>query len=203
MYLYGASGHCKVIIDIINESKEFAIEGIFDDNPKFDILFNIPVLKAQEMHSFEDKQLIVSIGDNNIRRRIVKNITAIYKTALHPKAIISIYSKIESGTVVMAGAIINPDVIIGKHCIINTGAIIEHDCLLEDFVHVAPRAALAGGIYIGEGTQIGIGASLIQGIKIGKWVTIGAGSVIINDVPDYAVIVGNPGRIIKYNIKNE
>jgi acetyltransferase EpsM len=198
MYLYGASGHCKVIIDIINESKKFAIEGIFDDNPKLDMIFDIPVLKSQEIQSFEDKQLIVSIGDNSIRKRIVKNINAIYKTAIHPKAIISIYSKIEIGTVVMAGAIINPDVIIGKHCIINTGAIIEHDSILEDFVHVAPRASLAGGIYIGEGTQIGIGASLIQGIKIGKWVTIGAGSVIINNVPDYAVIVGNPGRIIKY-----
>jgi acetyltransferase EpsM len=50
---------------------------------------------------------------------------------------------------------------------------------------------------VGEGSQVGIGATVIQGIKIGKWSVIGAGAVIISDVPDYSVVVGNPGRIIK------
>lgn len=45
---------------------------------------------------------------------------------------------------------------------------------------------------------MGIGASIIQGITIGKWATIGAGTVIIQDVPDYAVVVGIPGKIIRY-----
>jgi len=57
-------------------------------------------------------------------------------------------------------------------------------------------------VFIGEGTHVGIGASIIQGIKIGKWATIGAGAVVIRDVPDYAVVVGSPARIIKYK-KNE
>jgi acetyltransferase EpsM len=54
-------------------------------------------------------------------------------------------------------------------------------------------------VFVGEGTQVGIGACVIQGVKIGKWATIGAGAVIINDVPDYAVVVGNPGKVIKFN----
>ena len=199
MYLYGASGHCKVIIDIIKESKEYVIDAIVDDCPKVDAIFNIPVLKADEIKSYEGKQLIVSIGDNSTRKRIVEKTNAIYKTAIHPTATISAYAKMEAGTVIMAGAILNPDVVIGKHCIVNTGAIIEHDCILDDFVHVAPRASLAGGIRIGEGAHIGIGSSIIQGITVGKWATIGAGAVIIRDVPDFAVVVGNPGRILKYN----
>ena len=52
---------------------------------------------------------------------------------------------------------------------------------------------------VGEGTQIGINATIRQGINIGKWATIGAGAVIVKDVPDYAVVVGNPGKIIRYN----
>lgn len=203
MHLYGASGHCKVVVDIIVASKGFVIEGIFDDNPKFEFLFDIPVLNTKEIVSFENKELIITIGDNNIRKRIVNKIHAIYRSAIHPGATVSNYSKIEEGTVVMAGAIINPAVLIGKHCIINSGAIVEHDCILEDFVHISPSASLAGEVCIGEGTQIGIGASVIQGVNIGRWVTIGAGSVIIKDVPDYAVVVGNPGRIIKYNKENE
>lgn len=203
MYLYGASGHCKVIIDIIKESKEYVIDAIVDDCPKVDAIFNIPVLNADGIDSFEGKQLIVSIGDNGTRKKIVENTNGIYKTAIHPTATISAYAKVEAGTVIMAGAILNPDVVIGKHCIINTGAIIEHDCTLEDFVHISPNASLAGDIYIGEGTHIGIGATLIQGVKIGKWVTIGAGSVVISDVPDCAVVVGCPGKIIKYKNKDE
>jgi acetyltransferase EpsM len=57
-------------------------------------------------------------------------------------------------------------------------------------------------VEVGEGTMIGIGAVIIQGIKIGKWTIIGAGAVVVNDIPDYAMVVGVPGKIIKY-LKNE
>jgi acetyltransferase EpsM len=203
MYLYGASGHCKVIIDSVIASNEFKIKGIFDDNPNIVSLFDIPVFNTKSIASFSDKQFIVSIGDNRKRKLVVEKIQAIYTTVIHPTAIISVFSEIGEGTVIMAGSIINPDAIIGRHCIINTAAIIEHDCKLDDFVHVSPNASLAGGVQVGIGSHIGIGATVIQGISIGKWVTIGAGSVIINNIPDYSVVVGNPGKIIKYNSKNE
>jgi acetyltransferase EpsM len=202
MYLFGGSGHCKVIIDIIKESKSNIIEGVFDDNPKFEIILDIPVYKTKNSVYFVDKQLIVAIGDNKIRKKIVQKIDALYITAVHPKAIISTNVKIEEGTVIMAGVIINTSAIVGKHCIINTGAVVDHDCVINDFAHISPNASLAGNVLIGEGTHIGIGSIVIQGIKIGKWATIGAGAVIINDVPDYAVLVGNPGKIIKYNLQD-
>jgi len=203
MYLYGASGHCKVIVDIIASTPELTIKGILDDNPKFDMLFDIPVFNTKMFETFSDKQLIITVGDNRIRKKIVENSPAIYKIAVHSKAIVSNYATIGIGTVIMAGAILNPDATIGQHCIINTGALVEHDCQIDNFVHVSPNAALAGGVAVGEGTHIGIGSVVIQGIKIGKWVTIGAGAIIINNIPDYAVVVGNPGRIIKYNEEHE
>jgi acetyltransferase EpsM len=97
----------------------------------------------------------------------------------------------------MHGAILQADVQIGVHCIINTGASVDHDCVIDDYVHISPHTTLCGNVTVGEGSHIGAGATIIQGIKIGRWVTVGAGTVIIRDVPDYAVIVGNPGRIIK------
>jgi sugar O-acyltransferase (sialic acid O-acetyltransferase NeuD family) len=204
MYLLGGSGHCKVIIDIIQKSNLEVIEGIIDDNPKTDEIFNIPVIMNPKSDFLYSKFLIISIGNNKIRKKIAGQISSSYLTAIHPSSIIATNVIIEEGTVIMAGAILNPDVKVGKHCIVNSGAVVEHDCVLENFVHISPNAALSGNVFIGEGTHVGIGASIIQGVKIGKWVTIGAGTVIINDVPDYAVIVGNPGKIIKYNsIENE
>ncbi|MEN2489808.1 acetyltransferase [Flavobacterium sp. B11] len=201
-YLYGASGHGKVVVDIL-KSKNIVINGILDDNPKIDFISNIPVLKAVEAKISFDNEIIISIGDNGIRKKIASNLKTSFFTALHANAVVSEYARIKKGSVVMAGVIINSSVKIGKHCIINSGAIIEHDCEIGDFCHISPNVSLAGNINVGEGTHIGIGACVIQGIKIGKWAIIGAGSVIINDVPDFAVIVGNPGKIIKFNKTNE
>lgn len=203
MHLFGASGHCKVIIDIILESKAFQIESVVDHHPKFNAILDIPVLDFAAVGNFAGKQFIVSIGDNKSRKNVVEIIRAIYLTAIHPTAIISGFSRVAEGTVVMAGAIVNVDCNIGKHCIINTGAVIEHDCIIDDFVHISPNASIAGNVTIGEGAHVGIGAVIIQGITIGKWVVVGAGAVIINDVQDYAVVVGIPGKIIKFNTGND
>jgi sugar O-acyltransferase (sialic acid O-acetyltransferase NeuD family) len=203
MYLFGASGHCKVIIDIIQKSNLEVIENIIDDNPVEDKIDNITIIKTPNDDFFKGKSLIISIGNNAIRKKITSRISANYLVAIHPKSILASKVSIAEGCVIMAGAIINADVVIGKHSIINSGAVIEHDCILGDFVHISPNASLAGSVIVGEGSQIGIGAIIIQGVKIGNWVTIGAGAVVLNDVFDFAVIVGNPGKIIKYNSINE
>lgn len=201
IFLFGASGHCKVVINILQSNNE-VISTIVDDSPKTQELLGIEVIHSDKFSSAENQKCIVSIGDNVIRKKIVQRFGGNYHVAIHPNSIISNYVTIGEGTVIAAGAILNVAAVIGKHCIVNTAAIVEHDCVIEDYVHLSPNVALAGGVTIGEGAHIGIGATVIQGIKIGKWATIGAAAVIINDVPDYAVVVGNPGRIIKNNQNN-
>jgi sugar O-acyltransferase (sialic acid O-acetyltransferase NeuD family) len=200
LFLYGASGHCKVIIDIV-QSNGAHIEAIVDDFPKTDFLLGIPVIMSEEL--IGSGSFIIAIGNNKTRKKIADCNTGVFENAFHATAILSPFSTIGKGTVIMAGVVVNPNAIIGHHCILNTGAIIEHDATIADFVHISPGVALAGNVTIGEGSHVGIGATVIQGITIGKWVTIGAGTVIIKDIPDYAVVVGNPGKIIKYNNENE
>ncbi|PWA04028.1 acetyltransferase [Flavobacterium psychrotolerans] len=200
--LFGASGHCKVIIDILHTNR-VTVALIVDDNPLTTCIVGQKVVHSSAVDFNHLNPLILSIGNNSTRKMLSEKFKGPFARAIHSKAIVSNYATIGEGTVIMAGAIVNPDATIGKHCIINTGAVIEHDCIIRDFAHISPNAALAGGVEVGEGSQIGIGASVIQGIKIGNWVTIGAGTVLVKDVPDFAVVVGIPGKIIKYNKEND
>lgn len=197
MYLYGASGHCKVIIDIIKHSTTKIITAVFDDSPKESTILDVPVLDATTLQNTTIDELLISIGDNRLRKNVVEKTQANYISIVHTNAIVSNYAHIDCGTVVMPGAIINASASIGKHCIINSGAVVEHDCKLADFVHISPNASIAGNVTIGEGTHIGIGAVIIQGVTIGKWVVVGAGAVIIKDIPSHVLVVGNPARVVK------
>jgi sugar O-acyltransferase (sialic acid O-acetyltransferase NeuD family) len=195
--LYGASGHGKVIVDSIR-ANNLDIYAVVDDNPNCTSILGYKVYHSSEFDFFQKIKMIISVGNNHTRAKIANRLTNVqFATIVHPKAIISKYAVIDEGTVVMAGSIVNVDAKIGKHCIINTGAVVEHDCEIDDYVHISPKASLAGGVKVGIGSQIGIGACVIQNVKIGKWATVGAGAVIINDIPDYAVVVGNPGKVIK------
>ena len=50
-----------------------------------------------------------------------------------------------------------------------------------------------------KGAHVGLGANIIQGVTIGEHAVVGAGAVVLNDVPDHAVVVGNPAKIIRIN----
>ncbi|GAA0193177.1 acetyltransferase [Fulvivirga kasyanovii] len=196
VYLIGAGGHAKVVTEILNLSGK-KIFGVFDDNPKLSVFAGLPVLgKIKDFRAGQGKA-IIAIGDNNLRKAIADDMCGFYVSALHPQSIISSSVEISDGTVVMAAAVINPDVIIGKHCIINTGASVDHDCQVGDYVHIAPRATICGGVHIGEGTLIGAGASIVPGVKVGRRAVIGAGSTVISDIPDFSVAVGSPAVVIK------
>ena len=169
MFLYGASGHAKVIIDILRAGHE-SIEALFDDNVEVTSLLGHPVLRPSEVRG----PLIVSIGNNRIRKRIVDTLSVEFGCAIHPLSIVSELADIGEGSVVMQGSII-----------------------IEDYVHISPHSTLCGNVLVGEGSWIGAGTTIIPGVKIGKWSVIGAGSVVTKDIPDHVLAVGNKCKIIK------
>lgn len=193
VYLYGASGHAKVVMDIAQKAY-YEVPFLVDDNPDVNELEGLKVVHSADGLS----PLIVTIGDCQIRRKIVVKLgEREFLTVIHPTAIKADSVKLGYGTVVMAGAILNPYASVGNHCIINTGASIDHDCIIHDFVHIAPHCTLCGEAEIGEGTWVGAGTTVIQGIHIGKDCFIGAGSVVVKDIPDGCLCYGNPARIVK------
>jgi acetyltransferase EpsM len=193
-FLYGASGHGKVLLDMA-ETLGLDVDCFIDENESLTEYNGLPVFS--KLNSL-NKRGVIAIGCNKSRMNVNKKLLSHdFLRLIHPRANVSDKVEIGEGTVVMAGATINAGVFIGRHVIVNTNSSIDHDCEISDFVHISPNAALCGNVRVGEGSHIGVGACIIPGIKIGKWAVIGAGTVVIKDIPDNAVVVGNPGQIIK------
>lgn len=200
--IVGASGHGKVVADIIQKSGDTVV-GFLDDNPNSpEKLAGFPVLGTIEKYKLYKKyKFVIAIGNAEIRERIVSNLSNVeWYTAIHPSAAISgIDVLIGEGTVVMANTVINSGAEIGKHCIINSGAIVEHDCQIQDFVHVSVGAKIAGTVTIGRNTWIGIGASIKNNLSLCENCMIGAGAVIVKNINEEGTYVGVPAERLLMN----
>lgn len=197
--LVGGGQHARVVLDCLL-SQQADVAGLFDTRYTGD-LFGVPQ-RGEYDPAFEPGALaIVAVGDNAIRKTIAHKTKHGFTNAIHTSAILSRHLSMGTGNMILHGAIIQTQVSVGNHVIINTGSQVDHDCILEDFVHLAPGVVLCGSVTVGEGALVGAGTTVIPGKKIGAWATIGAGSVVIQDIPDHAVAVGNPARVIKYNNK--
>src|SRR5687768_13692938 len=117
MILYGASGHGKVIADILKKSGIHDIV-FWDDDPKAAI-DGYKVMQVPEEYSNRD-EVILCIGSNSTRFKIANKGIYNWGRAIHPSALISEKVTIENGSVLMAGVVINSCTKIGTHCIINT-----------------------------------------------------------------------------------
>ena len=199
MYLYGAGGHARVVMDVLS-SQHVKIFGFFDDTGNKTFHENVPVYPGIKLSSkalpILDAPLIICIGDNAERAKLSSLLNINFGTAIDKSSLVSQSAEVGKGSVILHGAIVQANTIIGKHVIINTGARIDHESVIEDFAHISPNATLCGKVHIGEGSHIGAGATIIPGIKIGKWCVVGAGTVVIRDVPDFTTAVGNPARLL-------
>jgi sugar O-acyltransferase (sialic acid O-acetyltransferase NeuD family) len=195
--LQGGGDHARVVLDCLL-SQGTKVLALFD--PKYQgYLFEVPQRGVYDPQFEPEAKAIVAIGDNALRKRVVTMTKHAFTNAVHGTVIFSTRSSMGLGNMILHGAIVQAQVKLGNHNIINTGARIDHDCTLEDYVHVAPGAILCGTVTVCEGAFIGAGATIIPGKSVGAWATVGAGAVVISDVPENAVVAGNPAKVIKYN----
>jgi len=207
VFVFGASGHGKVVIDIIERQGRYDIACLLDDDAalKGKNIFGYDVAGGKDellalCSDLAIEQGIVAIGSNLARLRVAGWLEANgfrLISAVHPLAQISRGVEIAGGTVIMAGAVVNADATIGENVIINTGATVDHDCFVGNGAHIAPGVTLCGTVRVGGGTFIGAGATIIPNITVGCNVVVGAGSTVVRDVPDGVQVIGTPARVVK------
>jgi len=200
VYIIGAGGHGKVVLDIINKSKQFQAAAFLDDDSTLlnQVINNLKVAGSSDRALADDKAVIIAVGNNEIRTRLFKlmeNNDLEIINAVHPDAVINSFVKLGRGNVIAAGVVINSNTKIYDNVIINTGTTVDHDCKIENHVHLSPGVNLGGDVKVKAGVHIGIGATVIPGVKVGKNSVVGAGAVVTKDVPDNVTVVGVPARV--------
>lgn len=207
LVIFGASGHAKVVIDLVERQGTLRIAQLADDNPALHgrPFFGYPVLGGRRellaQYTGQPLQLLVAIGNNRIRAELAAWAEAqgfgLAAPAIHPSVQLARGAVAGAGSVLMAGSVINADAAIGHNVIVNTGATIDHDCRIGDNAHVAPGATLCGNVTVGDGTLVGAGAVILPNLTLGANVVVGAGATIISNVPDGCTVVGTPARTIR------
>jgi acetyltransferase EpsM len=206
LVVVGAGGHARIAADVLRLNG-YRLTGFIDEvnrdrwGSEFEgstILGGLDQLGRQFERGV--RHAFIAVGDCEARLRlaaIAKDVGFELPPVLHPGSVVAGSAHIGSGSLLVAGAIVNPGARLGEQVIVNTAASVDHDCDLEDGVHVSPGARLAGGIVVGRCAWIGIGAIVKEGLHVGAGSTIGAGSVVLEDIPPGVVAFGSPARIVR------
>lgn len=184
--LIGGGGHCKSVIDVIEQQNSFVIAGIVDKKE----LVGTKVLGYEVVGCDDDleelfqkyKNALVTVGQiksNEVRVKLFAKLKAIGYTLpaiISPLAYVSQHAIVDEGSVVMHHVLINANAKIGKNCIINTKALIEHDCVVENNCHISTASVLNGGVVVKENSFVGSNSVSKEYMTIDGFIK--AGSII-------------------------
>ena len=201
LYVFGASGHGKVVAEAASRSGVYQVVGFLDDNPvKTGLrLLDLPVLGGLDSLSTRQVSVALGVGSNRDRLAVLRRLDEAGVTVVsivHPSAVVSSGVSLGVGSYVGPGAVVHVDAHVGRACILNSCSVVEHDNFLNDGVHLSPNATLGGNVTIGEGAHVGLGAAVLPGLTIGAWAVIGAGAVVTKALPIGVAAAGVPARIL-------
>jgi acetyltransferase EpsM len=138
-------------------------------------------------HMQQNSARILGLGIPDVR----------WATLIDPRANVAEDAHIRHGSIVAGLATVSMGGNLGAHCFIRPGASVGPDHTIGDFVFVGANANLGAGCCVKTGAHIDPAAMLGDGVTIGRFAVVGLGAVVTEDVPDFAVVNGNPARMIR------
>ena len=164
--IIGAGGHAKVIAETIDLLDNLQVIGFIDDQIEkgASIYGNLQVIGSRDeisRISNECDAFVIGIGNNEVRKQLVLQLqTVSFETIIHPTAFVSKTAGIESGCVILAGAVVSSNAKVGEHGIVNSNTVIDHDSTIGSFVHLSIGTLIGSNCNIGELTTTKIGQSV-------------------------------------------
>ena len=186
--LIGGGGHCKAVIDVIEQEGRFKIIGIVDKSEPLgaDILGYSVIGDDSDLDDLAKKYLyaLVTVGQIKtplLRMRLfelAEKSGFILPSIVSPRAYVSKYTTVGKGTIIMHDALINANAQIGENCIINSKTLIEHDCVISNHCHISTNTTINGGVVVKSGCFIGSGVTTKESITITENSFVKAGSLL-------------------------
>jgi UDP-perosamine 4-acetyltransferase len=203
LILIGAGGHGSVLLDVIRLTGR-TLHGVSaQETPAGPAWAGLPFLGPNEALfdlDPDDFELVNGVGSvGSMRRRAdlfswFKARGFVFATLVHPAAVLGSRVILREGAQIMAGCVLQPDVMIGANSIVNTRASVDHTCRIGAHVHLAPGVTLSGDVVVEDEVHVGVGATVLQGRRLGAGCVVGAGAVVTRDVPPGVTVVGVPAR---------
>jgi acetyltransferase EpsM len=206
LVIIGGGGHASVVVEAaLSRPDLWAVRGFVDPVPHATLAseFGVPHLGTDDETAAliaSDTAFVLGLGatPGSLLREIVAAKFSLPDTRwariVHARAVVASTAILGPGSVVMAGAVINPRARLGAHCIVNTAAIVEHHVTIGDFTHIAPGAAVGGGATVGSSCYVGLGARVRDHVRVGARVTVAMGAVVTRDLSDGVTVLGVPAR---------
>jgi len=200
--IFGGSDLCRQVLALIQITGEYTVGGIVAPNPDGRVSnLGIPIWSNEsEISNSGIKKGIIAVGDNFKRYKIREKILEVvpdfeFVSLIHPSVIICAETTVDAGCIILAGAVLQNNIHIGAHVLIDSCVSLDHDNRINDFVSLGPGVSTGGNVCIGECTAIGLGANILHGISIGNHTVIGAGSLVNRDISEQVLAFGLPVRV--------
>ena len=182
--LIGRGGHCKSVIDVIEQEGKFKIAGIVD-KPE---LLGSKILGYSVIGNDDDlsslakryKYALITVGqikspDLRIELfSLASKAGFLIPSIISPRAYVSKHAVVGEGTIVMHDALINANAEIGENCIINSKALIEHDAVIEDHCHISTAAIVNGGTVVKCHTFFGSNSTSKEYVEVSGFIKAGS-----------------------------
>lgn len=146
--------------------------------------FLAPLHKAKEMRARALRIRVLGVPDDR------------WANVIDPTAIVADGTLTGSGIWAQAGSMVMPGARVGSHVALRSGCQVSHDCSVEDFVNVGLGVILCGHSVVRQGAHLAPGAIVRDRVSIGCYSVVGVGAVVVTDVPDGAIVIGNPARVV-------
>lgn len=205
--IVGAGQNGVQVFNILKHDPKIEVVGFLDDTPaKWGGTFcGRPVLGPIDdaealLRAGRAEGAIVAIGQNAARARItgqLQMLGAFIVKAVHPHVCIDDSAAIGVGSIVEMGVMIHPEVRIGQGVFVGGSSVVAHHCVVGNFVLIGGGVVFGGDVSVGERSTLGVGTVLQPHIKVGRNVTTGIASAVTKDLPDNAIAVGVPAKVIR------
>jgi sugar O-acyltransferase (sialic acid O-acetyltransferase NeuD family) len=172
-----------------------------EPQPEFDPRGHDVVLESEFSKRTDPASSVVvlALGSPVARHRAARHYSSMgfsFSTLVHPSVLVGPRVTIGTGSIVMAATVLETDVHLGEHCMINVSCSLAHECRVGSFTSLGPGVHLAGRVSIGNLCDLGVGAVVRPEITLGDRIVVGAGAAVVADHAGPATLAGVPARVL-------